>query len=346
MSLSRPSIEWRLLEDSEAQLSNPQISDDAEIRHDERIPPDQGNTNLGRLYELLLAIALIYGFAVFWVWQRTEQTIALLADDVVALQKEIKQTGDEVSGSIEYDKTKIYNFETDYLRFEASELTATLVETILQSCDTKYKQLHQDFGVALPTPNEKLVIYVDHQVSSSYESDRTLIVLFPDKVIKQNKASEVDAMRNTVYRGLSEHVLNRALMEREIRFQWKAMTTALQAYVQLENSHYKNWKNNAIYLPNRRLATDKSLSYVLQTDVLSENGIYLYQSIDPGRVADPLIEYIIEVYGYSQIAPLLDGFEFHKNWATLAPAVFDISASELEKEWHMYLENEYSISKN
>jgi hypothetical protein len=50
--------------------------------------------------------------------------------------------------------------------------------------------------------------------------------------------------------------------------------------------------------------------------------------------AEQLIGFIAATYGIDVLPKLLQGFAQYDDWETLAPAVFGVSAGELEAAWH------------
>ena len=58
--------------------------------------------------------------------------------------------------------------------------------------------------------------------------------------------------------------------------------------------------------------------------------------------ADPLTEYIIVTYGHTTIPQLLDAFAQYDRWEDVAPAVFNLSATAVEDQWHSYLRKNIS----
>jgi hypothetical protein len=51
-------------------------------------------------------------------------------------------------------------------------------------------------------------------------------------------------------------------------------------------------------------------------------------------VVGSLIDYLVATYGPECLPRLLRGFQVYEDWETLAPAVFGITASQLEAAWH------------
>lgn len=79
MSLSNQSIDWHLLNGDDEDTPNwpTSLGDDRQqtvgkMPHRDSPP--------SRLYELILAVAVIYGVAVFWVWQRAEVQLTTISE--------------------------------------------------------------------------------------------------------------------------------------------------------------------------------------------------------------------------------------------------------------------------
>lgn len=308
----------------------------------------QGVGRLPRLHEFILGMVLLYGVAIFLVWQKAEHHIATLENEVAALRDQLAQQQNASDGEADVaDAPPQHRFETDHLRFETSARMAALVEPIAASSDTKYQQLHQHFGLPLPTLGDRIEIIVDLPVDQvdPLRRERTLIILSPTIIAKRYGISEEDALTAEVFAGLTQHVLNKAVSERDIKPQWNAMTLAFYLHLQREYRHYLDWQHNPLYLQRRQLAQSRTLDQALQTtNTIREPPATEYQMrLGPTaeEIADPLAEFILTAYGDAYVSLLLDAFEEHTSWETLTPAVFDISAEEFEENWHAYLRKMY-----
>jgi hypothetical protein len=54
-------------------------------------------------------------------------------------------------------------------------------------------------------------------------------------------------------------------------------------------------------------------------------------------ITGTLADYLITTYGRDALVSLLAGFSRYESWEKLSPAVFGISARQLEEGWHRYL---------
>ncbi|MCB0061626.1 MAG: hypothetical protein KDE19_05910, partial [Caldilineaceae bacterium] len=238
-------------------------------------------------------------------------------------------------------------FETDYLRFETSVRAAAVVQSIVQRVDRTYQQFYRDFGVPLPTDNDKLRIIADPAGNLRYAimDENTLTVALPYYAAERNGLTLADALASTLRVQLAQYVLGKALQVRTIKPQWQAMTLALKAHLQLDYGYNKDWRFHPTVLPSRYDAQSRPLHFVLSAQTMA------YDPTDPGSTttatavatAGSVIEFIVARYGYAKISTLLDAFETHESWETLAPAVFGISATELENHWHAYLRGMYPV---
>lgn len=358
MSLSHPSIEWHFLKESENKPSNPQVSENINIQHDEHIPPELRNIQLSRLYELLLAIALIYGIAVFWVWQRTEQKMTLLGNEMASLQQElievkseaINDWSDHTERISTEDSTQplIHQFETDYLQFEVGEREADIVKSSLLSIDSTYRQFHQDLGVPLNLSASKLKIIVDPIKGLPEYDEQILVIPSPRIAAKRYEVAEADALLNEISMRLIANVLDKALQNRDVKPQWHGLVLELSFYLRRENGYDKNWQQTDKYLQRRHLAQDRAISLVQGLSYATDSAIddWAKQEDVTAQIADPIIEFVIETYGYSITPTLLDAFEKYTSWDTLLPSVFGLSNNEFEKNWHSYLKQWYPREKN
>lgn len=219
------------------------------------------------VYELLISIAVIYGFMLFYIWQQTDRKVTQLTGELAALHVQVEQ----------------------------SLLSATPL------------------------------------------SQEAPAVIGSDEF---------------------EALLVEAIATKDIQSQWWLLPTALLQYVQRENGPDTNWQNNTPYRHRRHLAQQYSIDLILQsTNAILRQAEYEYNGPEatnqsemdqfssgiPYMIADPLIEYILETYGYDRIPALLHGFETYEDWDDLAADVFDIPASQFEEEWHEYLRQRYPL---
>lgn len=142
-----------------------------------------------------------------------------------------------------------------------------------------------------------------------------------------------------------ETIITEAIRARNIQPQWRSLTSALQTYLQRERTLDANWQYEQAFLARRHSAQRRTIQMAVRardtTHALEMSQHYLTAD----EVADPLIEYILETYGYLRLPALLDGFEEHATWEELAPDVFDVSAEQFEESWHGYLHLHYPLEQ-
>jgi hypothetical protein len=75
---------------------------------------------------------------------------------------------------------------------------------------------------------------------------------------------------------------------------------------------------------------------------------YTFSPVHPGSavVLATVIDYAATTYGREGLALLLSSLHDHQGWATLAPAVFGVSAAGFEAGWRSYLVERYNVSLN
>lgn len=333
---------------------------------------------LQRICELLFIVVVLYGVAVYFIWHHSMQRIAMLEQEVTALHREQHRAEEN------NDDSKVmsglggardsHQFETEYLRFEVSkrtidwmasahvhyeagERTVEAMYSVAAASDRSYQQLHQEFGLTLPVPANKLKIFVDHLpdgangvsvYSHSQRVDYLFVPLSPASTAQRKGITQIDVVTNDIYRELTDYVLGRAIENREMKPQWKAMTVALQFYLQRENGNNPNWRSHAVFLPHRHAAQNRSIDLVYQVigEEVGTDDEWFRRTPTTYTIADPLIEFILETYGYAQIPLLLDAFAEHETWETLAPAVFGTSARRFEEDWHIYLKQQYPLPQD
>lgn len=338
---------WHFIEEKNEEASPAHFPTDTARRNQ-----PHGSTRWHHLYELILGLAILYGCALYFVWQQAERRMTALDQEMAALRSELSavhRLGANSEGvATEHDgSTRRYQLASDYLRFETSVRASGMVKLLEQPSDAQYQQLHRDFCVALPSPGDALTILVDRPVPSTDEE--TLIIPWPEAAVKQHGITTVDALENEIFFRLSHHVLHKALRSRVIKPQWQAMTFALKTHLQLEYGHDRDWHSDPMLLSLRHRAQSNAIDRVQEVQYAVANQEQIESGLQPSLTAHAtaslLIEYILETHGYSIVPSLLDAFEEHESWERLAPAAFGISAGELEENWHAYLQETYPREK-
>lgn len=350
---SHRQLEWHLIEAESEEAPPAHFPTDRARRNQ-----SHGSTRWHRLYELILGVALLYSCALYFIWQQAEHRMAALEQEMAALRSELSAVHGSGANSEEVatehgESTRRYQLASGYLRFETSARASGMVKLLDQRSDEHYQQLHRDFGVALPSPEDALVILVDRPVPSTDE--KTLIIPWSESAVKQHGITMEEALENEIRFRLSHHVLHKALRGRVIKPQWQAMTQALETHLRVGYGHDRDGQSDRVLLSLRHRAQSNSIDLIQEMQYAAEVQyaaadqeqieLGLQPSLTAHATASPLIEYILETHGYAVVPALLDAFEDHESWETLAPAVFGISAGEFEEDWHAYLGQAYPQAK-
>lgn len=251
-------FEWYLLEETGS-------NDDGEDLFDQQSSASKGGDDENgkrsrqylRLYELILGIALLYGVAVYLLWQRADQRMAMLEEEIIALQPALANIQDGMASEERPDG---------------------------------------------PAVRGRTSLLSDEQ---------------PLRGVLRNKA---------------------------VKPQWQPLIRALESYVHHELTGSVDWQRDDGYLTRRQLALQRSIDLVLQQEPSSDNDMLERMQHPPiaDEVADPLIEFIVESYGYATTLALVEALGRYENWEEVAPEVFQLSAEELEVTWHEYLDMKYA----
>lgn len=344
--MTKQQFDWQFLdeehlEQNQSTMKREELSADEDVGKQGHHLSGQRKINQ-RLYELIIGIVVFYGMAVYFIWQRAEQRFMMLEQEVIALRSEFAlRAGAAVATGASMDAVFV---ETNYLHFEASQRTVGLVQTVAPLVEAQYVQWAHDLGIVIPLGDDKLQIIVDPP-SNPVRNDKDTLVIPSSQVASERYGiSEVDVLTNEISVRLITHLLNQVINRQEIKPQWREMTLALQFYLRREYGHNQTWKEEVPYLSHRRAAQSQSLNLAQSMfhNTLPSEYESKWQIVNiASNVADPLVEYILQAYGYAQIPVLLDAFATHSTWETLIPAVFDMTASEFEDNWHAYLIEKY-----
>ncbi|MBV7338786.1 hypothetical protein KFU94_63320 [Chloroflexi bacterium TSY] len=349
MTKSQPTYTWQQaddnLDDNEAMDSTRQrwlTEQEQQKDSDPRSTAPRYQYRRDFVYELMIALVLVGSFAGYLLWQRVESRLSQLEDELQTLQRDLSASDTAEAGtSIRFTPGAI---ETRYFRFEFGKQDRSVVTAVAAYSDARYAQLRQEFGLAAPTT--KLTIEVDDEPyrhpSVRYPGIHDVrLQVAPLAADASGYSSPKAAFANALFSQLSRRVLSEAMAERRVKPQWGALIDGLYFYFWLEQDSTSTLRASQFYQENRRRARTFPLALALQTEVFELDEA----TFDPTKetrhrtylMANPLMEYIMVTYGHSYLLPLLDGFSQHETWETLIPAVFDISASEFEVQWHAYL---------
>ncbi len=309
------------------------------------------------LYELFVSVVLIYGIGVFLLWQQTERRIGLLETELDIIQDTAQTQGANATamrtGPNHAEASTVtsaiamlpHRIETEHLTFVTSEATADLVRSLALRSDVKYQQLRRDFGLSLSRPAGKVTIVVDPADKTLGSGEQLLVVPAPATAAVYYNIAELEVLQNDIFKELTKQAVNQAMSGRTFRRQWRAMSSGLQFYLQREHGHRRHWQQEATYHLRRVHAQQHSIDHVLlrvdAEQLIDSYAEWLSRDAIADEVADPLVEFILETYGYPRVPVLLDAFETYDSWEAVAPAVFGISAQELEANWHAYLAQHY-----
>ncbi|MEZ4862679.1 MAG: hypothetical protein R3C14_15295 [Caldilineaceae bacterium] len=353
-------LEWQFC-DTDAETEWPPQTPSAQL-----VAEEPGKTTAGApqpspkaryLYELICGIALLYGITVYLLWQQATEQTAAIERDMITLRNEFtafKQRSIEDALTTTDEIINATSIETPYLQFEASPETVGTVKQIVLRVDTKYQQLHQDFGLSLPVDGKRFKIFVDSGIYIAdpvmhlyYPStnEEQLVVIHPKFAARRYGISEDDALTTELFARLAMNLIEKAVASRAIKPQWQGMTLALKTHVQLEHGFSPDWQWQDMFLLHRYNAQSISLAFVHDVIHAPEGANEEWSQPSPTAyaTANTLVEFILVTYGDDKVSALLDAFTEHDSWETLTPALFHLSADEFAEQWHAYLRKHYPI---
>ena len=353
--MARQSLEWHFFDaekETEWSKRTNQLADQESSSHSEETICNA--PKMRYVYELICAIALLYGVVAYLLWQHVAQRNAVIEGDVAALRDEVaalQRSGLEGGkGTIYEDSSTSLHIETTYLHFAVSPKTAEVVRESAPHIDAKFQQLHRDFGLPLSLTAEKLRIIVAPATNGNdlFTAEHQLVVAQYQSAVKQYGISKADALTIGVLGKLSQQLLEQAINHRTIKPQWQGMVLALKTHVELDNGYNHNWQWEDSFLLQRYNAQSRSLELVhelIHESVEGPDEQWSQVSPTAYATANPLMEFILVTYGYDKVPELLDAFEEHASWETLTPALFHLTADEFEEQWHAYLRKHYPIPR-
>lgn len=348
--LSKQTIDWIFVDEELPEGSDRLLFAESEPNDSTASPPDpqQRSTLQTRVYELAIAFVCIYTLAAFLAWQVVERRMSTLEDELLAVSsKLVKAQSDADTNPSTVDLVNSpghQTLDTEFLHFEFAASDAQAVRLIAARCNHEYRNLRTNFGLPRPLADQKLTITTLEPSSTQdrYDTANTLRISSLSVAAQQYSISTSEALKNEVYLQMMRHTAAAAIAARQIKPQWLALVEAIKYTLWADIYHRDDWRQNELFLTQRYAAQTRALTLTYAPLEYGEQAQELFmQPMIANEVAGPLIEYILATYGHAAIGSLLDAFEQHDSWETLAPALFQMSAAELEEEWHGYLAQRY-----
>jgi uncharacterized membrane-anchored protein YhcB (DUF1043 family) len=321
----------------------------------ESSPVVQKRPSASLMYELILMVMMV-GLAagVIFVQKTTARLVQLegalqtLQDTLSATQNPPEVNTTSARADTEYTQLlMLHMIETDFFRFVVEPKNLAVVASVISRIDTDYRQLYEDLGLESNSEREKLTVYVTDKANGRKAGPYTApgaiaidLSAYTQPATKQ--ASELaQRLYDELFDQLARRTLDEVLSNRKVKPQWGAVIGNLYAYLAQSQLPKSVDELQAHELQRRQLAQTQSLN---STQLRLEHGSWMYPDYRlANQVTDPLVEYIVVTYGRALIPKLIDALGEHEVWDTIAPAVFAISADQLETDWHAYLQKHYPI---
>jgi hypothetical protein len=248
----------------------------------------------------------------------------------------------------------VRSIETAFFRIYYREQDAQVVAAVATGLDALYAQLHSDFGLAPPSPKDKVWVFVpdalahhyaplllENNVSNTVEMSRHVEtahdpVLVPVTALSPTTtASPSSVLTRHLANALALRTLAEAQRQRTIRPGWQTMSDGL---------HYYFWANQlgeqvlpevvalALHWRPRPPLPAYRITGAAPPHALSAND-WLEIILAAG-----LVDYLVQTYGRERLDVLLDGFSRYYSWVLLSRTVFGVEASELEAGWRAWLD--------
>ncbi len=182
-----------------------------------------------------------------------------------------------------------------------------------------------------------------HSVAQLSVFEQELIVLrqevFRQRYVETRRSNHQDTIK------LAQQLVAIAAGGKQ-KTEWQPILMGLQLYLKREIDR-PGWQREEVYLARRRFAQTQSLALVQQASAVDngQSDAFLQRMPIADELADPLIEFILNTFGYHYLPSLLQAFEEDETWETLVPVVFEMSIQEFEEEWHTYLQERYPTTK-
>ncbi len=183
----------------------------------------------------------------------------------------------------------------------------------------------------------KLVIFIDDAPPAASAIDATQPVttlVIPLTLLSSGSRD------NELSTWLTKRLLDEASRQADFNPLWQPVLQGFQRYFVLRQQKREVWQALANFSEPGQLVAHLSLQ-------IAQGPIEIGEETHPGQdslrffATTTWADYVVNTYGTQRLPALLKGFKRYNSWEELSPAVFGISAHQLEASWRKYLAIHY-----
>ncbi|MEM7125320.1 MAG: hypothetical protein AAF702_03270 [Chloroflexota bacterium] len=160
MIITTSDLEWQVCD--EKQDGN--VGEEKYLEIEEKLSPRRLERLQRHIYEMVLAVFLIYGVIGFWGWQQSQQRMAKMEERLSALTQVVMAQKTQALGNIQSDgndkQLELQVLETVYFIFIFSPEDKESINTVARNIDKRFVNYLRDPRFPTVENHEKLTIYI------------------------------------------------------------------------------------------------------------------------------------------------------------------------------------------
>jgi hypothetical protein len=230
------------------------------------------------------------------------------------------------------------SLDTEHFHFAFQERDAATVTAVAGEIDALYGALREAVGLGAPEAGEMLTVTVEPRLDITYwrfEHDQ-LAVPSPELLPVPEESSYEVRLRESLVYPLTQRVIRERMRDIRAWVNWGVIQEGAVFWLMWEHRTIPSaWRYRQVEELKARLAQEPSLRL---NDLILPGARWVHI-----MAAETVVAYAVSTYGVERLPALLEGFEEHLTWKTLAPEVYGVSAEEFELGWRQYLATRYEV---
>lgn len=242
---------------------------------------------------------------------------------------------------------QVQTLETAHLHFEFYGVDSQDMAEIAPQMEASFLQLYQLLAISVPASQSKLKFGIVPETASGWMAEGDAYEIASPRVSKvPDGLSDADFLGQNIMSHLVYRVLNSGQDGRSVTavYRWRTMQWALSGWLRTTVLAQRS--------PWHQQAEAHFRSYLQEHWPLRLSGIAELGSNEPRdrihimgqyKVAESVIDYVVDTYGHERLPLFLRSFRRYNNWDQLIHEVWNESTNDFEKGWNRYLVRKYGV---
>ena len=236
--------------------------------------------------------------------------------------------------------------DTEHIRFSFRQRDTSLLERASAEVDELYMTFHKIVGLKKNTAATKLKIEIvpDDRGPGKRDGPGRMTTSSPALRRLPVELTDVQVLTRSLFEPLLEEVVDEVADQVQIQPQWALILSGLRTWFRAEYStaYLPQWPVVAAELYRQvGVGAPHTLEDILFFDIDSSamfdpSGAYSQEQ--RAWAAYTVVAYIAASQGKAALPRLLRGLGQYDDWETLIPSVFNLPATEFERDWQAFVQ--------